>query len=189
MSRSQISDYLQTGRFHVLDISLSLPPILLPVFSFKSCSLPAMEADIASHKEANYEFPRKYIIGGSVGTMTLEQGVSLFNSDFYDWITKAIDGTASPKNLMVIQFSRISVDAAIEGVGGAQNATQGFTNKLNFFTDATGPLHIPGRAWIMKQCRPKSYLPGQTLDGSSMDVSIASLEIDLEEYEEISFGV
>jgi hypothetical protein len=149
--------------------------------------------EIASHKEANYEFPRKYIKGASVGTVTLEQGVSMFNSDFYDWTMKAINGVSPPKTLMIIQYSRMTGNSSIGTIGGIpvpSKAAQGF-NKFtqNIFTDAVGPARIPGKAWILKQARPKTYTPGQALDGSTMEISIASLDIECEEVEEFSFGI
>lgn len=181
MAREQLSDFLQAGRFHVLDVSISIPFVLLPVFGFMRCTLPEMTADIFKIKEGNYEFPRKVIKGAEVGAITLEQGVSIFNSDFGDWMRKAVVGQISPKNLLIIQFSRINpADAGDDGVASADIG--------GFFT-LEFAKRIPGRAWLLKNCRPARFKPGTDFDGMAQEISVASLDIEMEEFVELSLGV
>lgn len=178
MPRERLTDFLQVGNFHVLDVSLTIPPVLLPIFGFARCTLPQVNVEMHTIKEGNYEFPRKVVKAASVDPVTLEQGVSIFNSDFGDWIRKGIVGRVRPKNLLLIQFTRINpTDQADFNVtlGGA----------LNF----EAAVRLPGRAWLLKACRPSSYKPGSDFDGMSQDISVASLTLEYEEFTEFSLGI
>ena len=181
MARAQLTDYLQVGRFHVLDVSFTIPPILLPVFGFRSCTLPEVVANMKNITEGNYEFPRKVYSGAEVGDVTLTQGVSLFNSDFYDWMRKAIVGQRGPKNLLIVQFLN----------KGSKRST-GVGNVPGFGNLAGGlefVQRLPGRAWLLKNCRPSRYKPGSDFDAMSQEVSVAELTLSVEEMEEYSMGI
>jgi len=169
---------LQVGRFHILDVSVSIPFVLLPVFGFMRCSLPEITADVYKIKEGNYEYPRKIIKGADVGDITLEQGVSIFNSDFGDWMRKGVVGQVSPKNLLIVQFSRIN-----------PNQTPDFSGNFGGAFSLEFAVRVPGRAWLLKECRPARYKPGSDLDAMSQDISVASLDISMEEFVELSLGV
>lgn len=184
MARSHISDFLQVGRFHVLDVSFSIPPVLIPVFGFRSVTLPQMNMDVASIKEGNYEFPRKIIKGATTSSVTLEQGVSITNSDFYDWTRKSVVGRMGPRNLLLVQFSRIN-PVGSEGV--FRSPTSGFFGQA--FGNLEFAARIPGRAWMLQNCRVMSYKPGSDFDALSMDVSIQTLELEIEEFTEYNLGV
>jgi phage tail-like protein len=165
-------------------VSFSIPPVLLPVYGFSGCSLPSISLEMKAIKEGNYEYPRKVISGASVGTVTLEQGVSIFNSDFYDWVRKAVVGRIPPKNLLLVQFSRmnpVSSPNVLRTPPGTGFLNQAFGN-LEF------AARIPGRAWLFKECRPTNYRPGSDFAASSGEVSIASLELEMEEMEEFNLG-
>jgi len=178
VAREPINDFLQAGRFHVLDVSFSFPPVLLPVFGFRGCTLPELSINIREIVEGNYEYPRKVVSGASVGNITLQQGVSLFNSDFWDWARKAVVGNKQPKNLVIIQFTRMGTnDNLLEGIGNQLPPGIEFASR------------IPGRAWVCKNCRPARYKPGTDFDGMSQEVSIAELDIAVEEFEEFSVGI
>jgi hypothetical protein len=42
---------------------------------------------------------------------------------------------------------------------------------------------------MLENCRPASYKPGSDLDGLSSEVSIATLELEMEEFTEYNLGV
>ena len=186
MARSQINDFLQVGRFHIIDVSFTVPPILVPIFGFKACTLPTLSVDIREVQEGNYEYPRKVVRGASVGNVILEQGVSLFNSDFWDWTRKAVVGRKPPKNLLIVQFTRMSE-------GGNMLSNLSVPVAPPFGDQIVGGFEaqkkVPGKAWMLKECRPASYKPGSDFDGLSQEVSIALLELAFEEYEEFSLGI
>lgn len=177
MARDRLTDFLQVGNFHVLDVSISLPLVLTPIFGFARVNLPTWNVELYPINEGNYEYPRKVVKGASVEPLVLEQGVQLVNSDFGDWIRKATVGRSEPKNLLIIQFTRLSA--------GGDGAVNGAAGPISFELAA----RLPGRAWLCKACRPVSYKPGSDFDGMIQDISIASLTIDLEEFQEISLGI
>ena len=181
MARTQLNDFLQAGRFHVLDVSFSFPPVLLPVFGFRGCTLPELSINIREIVEGNYEYPRKVVSGASVGNITLQQGVSLFNSDFWDWARKTVVGNKPPKDLMIVQFTQM---------GSQQNLVDTFLPSATQIPPGLEfAARIPGRAWVLKKCRPTRYKPGTDFDGMSQEVSIAELDLAVEEFEEFSVGI
>lgn len=188
MARASLTDYLQIGRFHVLDVSFTIPPILLPIFGFQGCTLPEITATMKNITEGNYEFPRKVYSGAEISDVTLTQGVSLFNSDFYDWIRKAIVGQRGPKNLLIIQF--LNKGAKQSGRRGQLAAA---TRQTGVGATLGGGLEfvarLPGRAWLLKNCRPSGYKPGTDFDSMSQEVSLATLTLSIEEMEEYSMGI
>jgi phage tail-like protein len=183
VARGQQSDFLQIGRFHVVDVSFTIPPVLVPVFGFKGCTLPQITINMRNIVEGNYEYPRKVVQGAEVGNVMLEQGVSLINSDFWDWTRKAVVGRKPPKNLLIVQFQRRNA----AGGGNVLDGATAFGNQIPGGFEFQNK--VPGRAWILKQCRPAMYKPGTDFDGMSQEVSIAQLELAYEEFEEFSLGV
>jgi len=61
MARSRLTDYLQINKFHLLDVSFSSGgglPILIPLFGFKSVTIPTWTNTYKEIKEGNYEFKK-----------------------------------------------------------------------------------------------------------------------------------
>lgn len=195
MARAQLTDPLMTNAFHVVDVSVTFPPVLLPIFGFSRVSLPTLSLEQMEIVEGNYEFPMKVTKKASVSNVTLEQGVSLVNSDFYDWIKKAVTGQVRPRNLLIIQFHRANPKSIVGGFAGQALAavSSGGLNQIGRLSPNRFPFEfaerIPGRAWILNDCKPVSYRPGTDLDAMNSEVSIATLEISMREFEEISFGI
>jgi len=188
MARSRVTDYLQRSKFHLLDTSWSSGPVLLPVFGFSSITLPQWNVSYKQHKEGNYEFVRNIAVEkADVSPIILEQGVSLLNSDFYQWIKDATLGLKEPRNLLLIQFTQIGFD--VGGVGAAISSVSSLVPGATGGFAYSDGFRIPGRGWYLKQCRPTSYKPGSDLDATSGEVSVATLEIAVEEFEEFSLGL
>jgi hypothetical protein len=196
MARSRISDPFSINRFHLLDVSFELPLVLLPVFGFRSITLPQMSLTYKQVKEGNYEFPRLAAVErAEVSTIILEQGVQLFNSDFWDWMRKGVQGEIREKNLLLVHFSGINplpnvgknpAIKAASNLGKVGNYTTAGGGGLGLWEDGT---RIPGKAWMLYRCRPISYKPGTDFDAFSGEISLATLEIGMEEFLEVSLGV
>lgn len=188
MARSRLTDYLQVSKFHLLDTSWSSGPVLLPVFGFRSITMPQWTVSYREVKEGNYEFKRYAAVErAEVTPITLEQGVSLLNSDFYQWIKAATLGQKEPRDLLLIQFTQIGFD--VGGAGAAISAASSIVPGASGGFAFEDGFRIPGRAWYLKRCRPFSYKPGTDFDATSGEVSLATLEVAPEEFEEISLGV
>ena len=178
MARSRLSDPLQINKFHLLDVSFSSGgglPVFVPLFGFKSVTLPTWTNTYKEVNEGNYEFKRYAALEKAEMTpVTLEQGVSLLNSDFYQWTKDSALGKVTPRNFLLIQFTNQAATDGDFSIGGF-----GFPDGARF----------PGRAWLMKNCRPISYKPGSDFDALSGEVSLAILEFALEEMVEFSLGI
>lgn len=177
MARDRLQEFFQTGTFHLFDVSFSLPIVLLPVFGFSKIQAPGLKLDVHSIKEGNYEYPRKIIKGATVDPIVLEQGISIFNSDFGDWCAKAVKGRIDPKNLLLVHFTRIGIGDGDEFAIGNGAFSFEFVKR------------VPGRAWLLKNCIPSHWKVASDFDGLTQDISVQSLELEMEEFEEISLGV
>lgn len=176
MARNRISDILLTNRFHVLDVSITIPPVLIPTFGFQTCTTPEMVVQYKSIKEGNYPFPRKVAERVEVGTITLENGSQILNSDFWDWISKVADGRTVKKNLLIIHFTNI--DPTPREGGGSSIA-----GLVEF------DFRVPAKAWLLKNCSPARYKPGHDFDAMGGAASIQSLDIEYEEFTEFNVGI
>lgn len=192
MPRSQFTDFLLNNKFHLLDVSISIPPVLIPVWGFSSITAPEMTMQYREIKEGNYEFPRKVLDRSSVSTITLENGSQLFNSGFWDWISKVPEGNMEKKNLMLVHFTGINF---LQFNSGRKYVVK----PLNLSTNIGGrsvPLvqgevapRIPGKAWLLKACSPGRYKAGSDFSASGAEVSLQQLDIEYEEFLEFNVGV
>lgn len=180
MARDRLSDFLQAGNFHLLDVSFTIPMVMLPIFGFARCSAPEVSMDMYRIKEGNYEWPHHVIKGVEAQPIVLEQGIQILNSDFGDWARKAIIGRVAPKNLIIIHFTRKGFG---DGEAAAPDGGLGTAFSFEFVK------RIPGRAWILHNCRPTGWKVASDFDASSQDISVQSLTLDAEEIDEISLGV
>lgn len=180
MGRDRIQDFLQVGNFHVMDVSPAIPPVLIPLFGFARCTAPEVTLDMYRIKEGNYEWARKVVKGADAQPITLEQGVSILNSDFGDWFSKSVVGRVDPRDLMIVHFTKI-------GFAGGGSISPNLPALSAFPTEFV--RRIPGRAWLLSACRPSGYKAASDFDGLSQDISIATLTLEYEELTEISLGV
>jgi len=184
LARDRLSDFLQVGNFHLIDVSFTIPMVMLPIFGFARCTAPEVSMDMYRIKEGNYEWSRKVIKGADAQPITLEQGVQIFNSDFGDWVRKAITGRVDPKNLMIVHFSRMGFGNG--GTVGAADTGNDFVGEAFSFEFVR---RIPGRAWILYNCRPSNWKVASDFDAMSQDISMQSISLEYEELDEISLGV
>jgi phage tail-like protein len=111
MARNPISDYLQVYSFWLMDlgpIDTVALPILTPLFGFSSITAPEMVMETQDIPEGNWYFDRKVLKRGSISNVTLSQGVTFFNSDFYRWMIAGVTGdTAAVNSSSFIPFLQI----------------------------------------------------------------------------------
>jgi phage tail-like protein len=193
MPRARIEDHFQAHNFHLLDISpsLAIPPFVFNLFaSFSAITAPEISLETQEVPEGNFYFKRHVISGGSVGNITLQRGVSFYDSEFWGWISSTIKGE-TPKvfppvlggkrrNLLLIQYMGYQV-----GRGGVAAAGDVLTTLLSGFP---GSHKIPGKAWMLLQCLPIRYKVASDFDATSHEVSIMELEISVERVEEFAIA-
>jgi hypothetical protein len=95
MARSQLLDPLQVYPFWLLDVGPNDQtglPILTPLFGFSSITAPEITADVMDVVEGNWYFNKKVLKRFNVGNITLQRGVTWFDSDFWKWMIAAVTG-------------------------------------------------------------------------------------------------
>jgi phage tail-like protein len=132
VARSRLFDVLQDSYFWAFDTSREAAiPVFTPLFGFSRISSPSISADVETFKDGTYLYPRHVIKGAEVGSVTFERAATMFDADFYDWMTFAIHGNkdfesggtlgkisnalsaASPstyrRTIVIVQFNRINL--------------------------------------------------------------------------------
>ncbi len=148
MPRPMFNDKLMTHQFHLLDVdfSMSLPPwVLLPSAGFSAITSPEISIETREVREGTDPFAVHVLDKASTNVLTLQRGVSAFNSDFWRWTVgclmgnKPYDGnllellkdaatlSASPvqgkrRNLLLMHFTGMSVPGLIKSIGNASGA-------------------------------------------------------------------
>lgn len=106
MARPIYNDKLMVHNFHVLDVdfSMAIPPwVLLPSAGFSSVTGPELTIGTEEITEGVDPFVHKVYNKASVNTITLQRGTSMFNSDFWRWITACLAGN-KPYDGNMLQF-------------------------------------------------------------------------------------
>jgi phage tail-like protein len=177
-----------------------LSPVLDPSLGFSAISAPEITAELRDIQPGNWEYKRRVVKTADAGAITLSRGARFYDSDMYNWITRAIRGEdPSRRNLYLIHFlslrsggegaAQVGVGAAVGAVTGL--ATQGLAGGI---TGAAGGAilasfiddRIPGRCWSLHDCVPTRYKAGGDFDASASDVSIVELDVQPEYIEEVT---
>lgn len=185
MVRSRTADYLMTHQFQLVDVSLSVPPILLPIFGFSSITAPELNLEHQEIKEGNFEYPRKVFKQASVNNIVLARGAQIQDSDFWVWADNYVRGNRSKKNLMLIQFTGV----APQGLGTNSTEVLGQQAVTNFPSILEFGTSYPGRAWILRNCSPGRYKTASDFDASQGAISIQELEIVYEFFVDFNTGL
>ena len=128
MARGLFSDHLLSHRFHLLDVdfSLNIPPfVLLPSAGFSSITAPELTIDTEEVTEGTSDFRHHVLKKGSVGSITLTRGATMYNSDFWRWIISCLKGVKSNDN--IIDFLG---ELAISALSFGGNMTSGKRRNL-----------------------------------------------------------
>lgn len=182
----RLFDYLNNYRFHVIDVTFGAPSVLNLSYGFARVSMPELTVETREIKEGVLENKHFVAHAVSVGQVVLERGVSIFNSDFSDWIIPVIRGVKNQRrNLLLVQFSDTSLFASTDqGAGG------GVGDLLNQFLNFSDLLsRLPARAWMLYDCIPVHYKAGSDLDALGNEISIAQLTVQPHFSSEIALGV
>lgn len=181
--KSRVFDHISNYRFHVLDVSFTAPVVFNVSFGFRSVSSPELTIESKQIKEGNFEYKKTIPVAAEASEIVLEQGVSIFNSDFHDWILRAVRGESNVRrNLLLIQMSEVSL------LDTRANLNLGIGPLSVFnFNDIIG--RVPSKAWMLRGCLPIRYKAGTDFDAMGGEISIASLVIKPYYFDELSLGV
>lgn len=186
---SRVSDYILAHNFHLIDVSISLPIVLSLTYGFHSATSPNISVQLQKIKEGNQPYPSFSVIGAEVAPVTLEQGVSFFNSDFYDWVDTTIDGKPNRRrNLLLIQYSQIGIGSLSSPGANSLNIP---ALNIKFDTQFAADLisRVPARAWMMYGCLPVDYRAASDFNAATSEVSLASLTLQPQKIIEFSTGI
>lgn len=189
MARKQVTDFLMNNRFHLLDVSLSIPPVLIPIWGFSSISAPEMTVEYREIKEGNYEFPRKVVERAAVSDLTLENGSQLFNSGFWDWINKMPEGLFTKKNMLLIHFSNVNPGQYSKNPNRKSETVSLDIKGTKGMAGGDIAVRLPGKAWLLKDCAPSRYKVGSDFTASGGQISLQSLDLKFEEFIEFNVGI
>ena len=118
MPRGMLSDDLRVHEFHLLDVDWSfstLPFVLTPTAGFSAITAPELSIDTEEIREGTSDFIHKVLGKGNTNTITLQKGVTPFNSDFWRWTVACLTGRP-PDRLSFASFaSDIAALATFQG--------------------------------------------------------------------------
>lgn len=197
--KQRIFDHIPNYRFHVMDVSFSTPVVLNLSYGFSRVTAPEIVAETKEIKSGTFEYKKSYIVGASASEVVLEQGVSIFNSDFYDWVIGAVkgqmtNGNSMRRNILILQFSDLNIlpdqtsdstvgtfgGGDIAGIAGGVASLIGLDNLIQ---------RVPARAWMLHDAIPTAYKGGSDMDALGNEISIASLTLKPYYVSEFSFGI
>jgi phage tail-like protein len=204
VARDRLSDVMQQYPFWLFDAGVMggniLFPVLDPSLGFSSISSPEISVELKDIQPGNWEYKRRVVKAADTSPITLSRGARFYDSDFYNWITRAITGQdPSRRTLFLLHFltlrggggvAQIAAGAALGAVGGiaagggvagAAGGAAGGAIIGSFIDD-----RIPGRCWTLYDCVPTRYKSGNDFDATSGAVSIAELEVQPEYVQEIT---
>lgn len=169
----RVFDMMQSHTFWLLDISPNLNPpffVFSPLFGFNKATGMSLEAEVETYRPWNSNFAQSYIVGATVGTVTLERGARITDTDFYRWVDRAINGIDQiRRNLLLIHFT-----------------TKG-AKVSDIPLPLLGTIRVPGRCWVLWDTIPLQYSPGD-LDASGGEVVMQSLTIQPTAITEVALG-
>lgn len=210
--RLAIQDRLQTHPFWLMDAALMDrgAPVLSPLYGFSSITAPEVTAETKDISEGNWIWTTKVLKNRlSVGNITLTRGVTVADIDFYAWIMNAVagdnyiapasdivsrifnQGRYNPRrDLILLHFFARDPSGGLIGAGA--NFAGQLSVESNFLPEigpvdavSTAARMIPARAFYLRGCLPIRYKSGSDFDATSAQVSVAELELAVEQMEQI----
>lgn len=119
MARSVMTDLLSRYPFWMMDVAPIEPfglPVLSPLLSFSAITAPEITMETQEIKECNWHFPRKVVTRASIGTMTLQRGVSWYDSDFWRWAVATITGNTEAFQPRTGVVAQAAVQTLVSGL-------------------------------------------------------------------------
>lgn len=216
MARWTAFDFYQNFRFHLVDVSqaqfdsVSVPLLALnPQLGFQSISAPGMAVQHREISPGNDPFPVSTPMGATNSNLTLQRGVYTGEQEFYNWVKQAVAGRGLfRRDLILFQMHRMfsttddkSVARLAEvmaslAIGIGQDQFQSALGGDSSLAGAAAGAVVgvsqllgkPVRFWKLYGCIPVSYSAGQGFDATDDNMTVASLELHVEHFEEYNAG-
>jgi len=190
--------------------------IMSPQAAFSEVSEPSIEIDTVEVKSGTSHMPRTVVKAAKCANITLSKGLYTGDQEFYDWVMQAVSGRGQYRRTLglvqihgqplvvggaEINSQRYLSMMALAGLAFSAQDLDSNNGDLaspiieaealvgGFFAGRTG-IHTPAcRIWTLYDCIPVSYNAGDGFSATSDDVTIASIEISVDGFDEYSFGV
>lgn len=162
-------DLLMSMRFHVTSATPGLGQIEIgsPQAGFMSVTTPEVTVESLTYKEGHYNFPRKYPGNTTVNDITMQRGVAVTDSTFWDWIKKVITGAGEYRtDLKIHHYDRRLLGRGADGASSSDNISR--------VTEGTAAT---AKVYNIKAAFPIRYKVASDLDASSSEVSISELDV------------
>jgi len=154
MARSIETDPYHDFRYHLVDPAGGN---LDAVAGFTNVTMPDVTVEMAPYREGVMKWTQKYPGPQGVGQVTMTKGVFRRESDLYKWIMKVIDGGQDYRSDVILQEYHISDEFGIQGT--------------------------PSRVTRLRECWPVACKPTSDKDATSAAVSLQTLTLEVEEFE------
>jgi len=162
MARAMDTDPFQGLRFHVK--ATKAGGANLESFTnsagFNTVSLPTHTVETVEYKEGIMVYRRKFPGDTTFDDITLTRGVTVANSEFWQWIDAASSGREYRADLKIYQFHRDDI-----------------TDESDFST-----IENPSRIINCFDCFPISVKSGSDMDSLSSEISIQEIVVSLERF-------
>jgi phage tail-like protein len=166
MARAISTDFYQNFRFHVMmvegdGVKASEVFTKAPTAGFNSVTIPELSMEATEYREGTAIYTKKFAGIPSYDSVTMTKGVTQDDNDFWLWANKAAAGGEYRADLKIMHFNR-------EDVQG--------------FTDVGMAAHTGAyRAYMCYNCVPTRLKLTADMDATGSDVSIAELEVAVEQ--------
>jgi phage tail-like protein len=195
MARSIRTDHVQNYRFRAIIMDGGSQPGLAILASaatsllggafgsFSKISVPGVSVTTQDIQEGVWPFTRKVITSASLEEVTLERGVTVLDSSFWQWAIGAITGDIARKTVMIELLHRAQEPALFPGPQQDRLKAATLTGtltigKADYVTATIRPaIPIVAKRWVLHDCIPIRVKPASDLDATSGEVSLAELVI------------
>lgn len=195
MARTVRTDHVQNYRFRVAVVDGGSQGLLanlatgaITLFggryaSFSKVNIPNVTLETQDIQEGVWPFKRRVITGASLDTVSLERGVTLIDSSFWQWAIGAITGDIARKTVIIELLHRTQEPALYPGPQQDRLRAASLTATATFrggdvITASIKPsIPVVAKRWVLHECIPVRVKPASDLDATSAEVSLAELEI------------
>lgn len=161
---------------------------------FSKVSIPSVTLGTEDFKEGTWPFRRRVVTEASLGTLTLEKGVTRFDSSFWRWAMGAVNGKMGRQQLIIQLLHRTREPALPPGRAADRLKSAELVGSLNVAGSQLTALQLKptiltvAKQWIVHEAIPVGVKPASDLDATSPEVSIMELEVQGNWMEETELG-
>jgi len=134
---------------------------------FNSITLPEITVEHAEYREGIRVYTMKFPGVPTIAEITLNRGVAINDTAFFNWVLAAIEGNEYRTNLVVYHIQRPALEHKPDTSKGPNLDAEALVTK----------------EYRLYECSPARIKIAGDLDASTSDVSIAELDVALERFD------